>query len=56
MPDRSLVPYADDDLKNSKIEPVMWLKGIWKQAGQWDISLETVKLLAEEASSTWDFD
>ena len=56
MPDRALVPYNDIDLRNSQLKPVIWLKGIWKQSKQWGLSLETVKLLAEEASSTWDFD
>ena len=44
------------DLRSAKMRPVIQLKGIWKQANQWGLSLECKKVLVNpQGTATWDF-
>ncbi len=55
-PEREAVTYSSLDLRQSVVQPVMHLKGIWKQANQWGLSLDVLKSLVDaNGSGTWDF-
>ena len=55
-PDNTPTTFDKLDLRTSNIRPVIRLKGIWRQAGQWGLQLEVRKLLVDpQASGTWDF-
>ena len=55
-PEREVCKYADVDLRNSRIQPVIHLKGVWKQANQWGISLDLVKALVDgTGADEWEF-
>ena len=55
-PQNSPIDFKELDLRTSHIRPVIQLKGIWKQPGQWGLSLECKKVLVDpQGSATWDF-
>ena len=44
------------DLRTSHLRPVIQLKGLWKQSGQWGLSLECKKVLTDpQGTASWDF-
>ena len=55
-PENSPIPFDELDLRASNLRPVVQLKGLWKQSGQWGLSLELKKVLVDPAgTATWDF-
>ena len=55
-PERTPIEFKELDLRTCQIRPVVQLKGVWKQSGQWGLSLELKKVLVNpQESSTWDF-
>ena len=55
-PDKESTSFASLDLRQSILQPVIHLKGIWKQSNQWGMSLDTIKALVDaNGSDTWDF-
>ena len=55
-PERTPIEFKELDLRTWQIRPVIQLKGIWKQSGQWGLSLECKKVLVDpQATATWDF-
>ena len=55
-PENSPIDFKELDLRTCQIRPVIQLKGIWKQPGQWGLSLECKKVLViPQGSATWDF-
>ena len=55
-PEREAIPYTSVDLRQSVVQPVIHLKGIWKQASQWGLSLDVIKALVDaNGSDSWDF-
>ena len=55
-PENSPIQFTELDLRTCQIRPVIQLKGIWKQSGQWGLSLECRKVLCDlQGTATWDF-
>ena len=55
-PERTPIEFKELDLRTCQIRPVIQLKGIWKQSGQWGLSLELKKVLVDpQGTATWDF-
>ena len=55
-PDKESTSFASLDLRQSILQPVIHLKGIWKQSNQWGMSLDTIKALVDaNGSDTWEF-
>ena len=55
-PENSPIDFKELDLRTCQIRPVIQLKGIWKQSGQWGLSLDLKKVLVDpQGSATWDF-
>ena len=55
-PENLPIEFKELDLRTCQIRPVIQLKGIWKQSGQWGLSLDTVKALVDSnGSDAWDF-
>ena len=55
-PERTPIEFKELDLRTCQIRPVVQLKGVWKQSGQWGLSLELKKVLVNpQGSATWDF-
>ena len=55
-PDKDSASFASLDLRQSILQPVIHLKGIWKQSNQWGMSLDTIKALVNaNGSDTWEF-
>ena len=55
-PENKPIHFNELDLRASHIRPVIQLKGIWKQSGQWGLSLECKKVLVDPlGTATWDF-
>ena len=55
-PENHPIDFKELDLRTCQIRPVIQLKGIWKQSGQWGLSLELKKVLVNpQGSATWDF-
>ena len=55
-PDKDTASFASLDLRQSILQPVIHLKGIWKQSNQWGMSLDTIKALVDaNGSDTWVF-
>ena len=55
-PENSPIEFKELDLRMCQIRPVIQLKGIWKQPGQWGLSLECKKVLVDpQGTATWDF-
>ena len=55
-PERTPIDFKELDLRTCQIRPVIQLKGIWKQSGQWGLSLECKKVLVDPlGTATWDF-
>ena len=55
-PDKDSASFASLDLRQSILQPVIHLKGIWKQSNQWGISLDTIKALVDaNGSDTWEY-
>ena len=55
-PENTPVQFNELDLRTSHLRPVIQLKGIWKQSGQWGLSLECKKVLIDpQGTATWDF-
>ena len=50
------IEFKELDLRTCQIRPVVQLKGVWKQSGQWGLSLELKKVLVNpQGTATWDF-
>ena len=55
-PENTPIQFTELDLRTSHLRPVIQLKGIWKQSGQWGLSLECKKVLVDpQGAATWDF-
>ena len=55
-PENSPIDFKELDLRTCQLRPVIQLKGIWKQPGQWGMSLECKKVLVNPlGTATWDF-
>ena len=55
-PENQPVEFKELDLLASSVRPVIQLKGIWKQSGQWGLSLDCKKVLVNPTgTATWDF-
>ena len=55
-PENQPIEFAALDLLASSVRPVIQLKGIWKQSGQWGLSLDCKKVLVNPTgTATWDF-
>ena len=55
-PERTPIDFKELDLRTCQLRPVIQLKGIWKQSGQWGLSLECKKVLVDcTTTDTWDF-
>ena len=55
-PDKEPVAYAGLNLRESVLQPVIHLKGIWKQSAQWGLSLDVCKVLVDSnGSDAWDW-
>ena len=55
-PEKEPAAYDSLNLRASVIQPVIHLKGIWKQNAQWGVSLDMVKALVDSnGSDAWDF-
>ena len=54
-PERTPIEFKELDLRTCQIRPVIQLKGLWKQPGQWGLSLECKKVLVNQGTATWDF-
>ena len=55
-PDKDAASCASLDLRQSILQPVIHLKGIWKQSSQWGLSLDVIKALIDaNGSDVWDY-
>ena len=55
-PENQPIEFAALDLLASSVRPVIQLKGVWKQSGQWGLSLDCKKVLVNPTgTATWDF-
>ena len=55
-PENASITFTELDLRMSQLRPVIQLKGIWKQSGQWGLTLECKKVLVNpHETATWDF-
>ena len=55
-PDKEVATFAALDLRQSVLQPVIHLKGLWKQPAQWGLSLDVVKALVDaNGSDSWEF-
>ncbi len=55
-PENTPIQFSDLDLRTSHLRPVVQLKGLWKQSGQWGLSLELKKVLVDpQGEASWDF-
>ena len=55
-PDKDVASFASLDLRQSIMQPVIHLKGIWKQSSQWGLSLDVIKALIDaNGSDVWDY-
>ena len=55
-PENQPIEFAALDLLASSVRPVIQLKGVWKQSGQWGLSLDCKKVLVNATgTATWDF-
>ena len=55
-PENQPIEFKELDLLASSVRPVIQLKGIWKQSGQWGLSLDCKKVLVNPTgTATWDF-
>ena len=55
-PDKDAASFASLDLRQSILQPVVHLKGIWKQSSQWGLSLDVIKALVDaNGSDVWDY-
>ena len=55
-PENFPIHFRELELRTSQIRPVLQLKGLWKQNGQWGLSLECKKVLVDcTTTDTWDF-
>ena len=55
-PEKEPVQYDSLNLRHSVIQPIIHLKGIWKQNNQWGWSLDVVKALVDSnGTDTWEF-
>ena len=55
-PENQPIQFNELDLRTSHLRPVIQLKGIWKQSGQWGLCLECKKVLVDpQGTATWDF-
>ena len=55
-PDNHPIDFKELDLRTCHLRPVIQLKGLWKQSGQWGLSLELKKVLVDpQGTATWDF-
>ena len=55
-PENQPIEFKELDLLASSVRPVIQLKGVWKQSGQWGLSLDCKKVLVNPTgTATWDF-
>ena len=55
-PEKESVPFEQLDLRQSQIQPVIHLKGLWKQSTQWGLSMDVVKALVDsQGNDEWEF-
>ena len=55
-PENHPIEFKELYLRASALRPVIQLKGLWKQSGQWGLSLECRKVLVNPTgTATWDF-
>ena len=55
-PENIPIDFKELNLRTCQIRPVIQLKGVWKQSGQWGLSLECKKILVDpQGTETWDF-
>ena len=55
-PDKTPASFESLNLRQSILQPVIHLKGIWKQSTQWGLSLDVIKALVDaNGSDEWEF-
>ena len=55
-PEKEPCTYDSLNLRQSVLQPVIYLKGVWKQNTQWGLSLDVVKALVDSNGlDAWDF-